>query len=488
MSTLPVAASRARRGEAFIDTARALPIAQEASLELPLGFPATAVPGRPVAVILHAFHVAMLPEIAAYLQNIPFPADLFISTDAETKRPAVEQAFAGWTSGTMTLHITPNRGRDIGPKLVGFAAVHDRYEYVLHLHTKQSVHDDRLVGWRGYLLQTLLGSPETVHGVFAAFAQSPRLGLLAPQHIELLRPWIRWSENHAEAEALAARMGFPLPPDAPLDFPSGSMFWARTAALRPLLDLKLGFDDFPAEHGQTDGTLAHAIERLYFLVCEQAGYDWIKITARGQLHDRSGTVAVSDPQDLARFLSRRPLRLSAMRDVVQPTIEVVAPSPRKPRRVLHPLWARALGDPAPVPPGEVATVPLKGQSRNEALQAGFATGAALVLLLDGPVLLHPGCTAALARMARAHGAAAVIEAACVPNLHPNPVDPDTLAIDWAGGPTLALTRTAFEATGGYDEQLTGAAADQDLSRRARAQGCAVLHCARALFYPLGRPS
>src|SRR4051794_24828825 len=109
-------------------------------------------------------------------------------------------------------------------------------------------------------------------------------------------------------------MGFPLPQAAPLDFPSGSMFWARSAALRPLLDLHLSFDDFPAEAGQTDGTLAHAIERLYFLVCEQAGFDWLKITARGGLHEQSGVTAVSGPQDLDRFLARHRLRLTTLRN------------------------------------------------------------------------------------------------------------------------------------------------------------------------------
>ena len=512
------AGSRSRRGERFIGAPPLFPLEQEACLELPLGYVPAATPPSSVAVVLHAYHLDLLPEIKAYLGHIPFPADVFISTDTDAKRAAVSACFAGWPGGSLAIEVTPNRGRDVAPKLVGFAAVHDRYEYVLHMHTKQSLHDERLAGWRGYLFDTLLGSPEVVRGIFAAFAQAPGLGLLAPQHIDELRPWVRWAENHAQAQALAARMGFPLPFEAPLDFPSGSMFWARTAALRPLLDLHLGFDDFPEELGQTDGTLAHAIERLYFLVCEQAGFGWMKVTAKGQLHDEGGVVAVTSDEDLARFLRRSQVRLASLRDTMGPRKEawVITSPPPKPRRALHVLWRHALGEALAIPPGLRTVIVLRGQaagaaalvqdagsalrglpsggtghviadsrlSRNGALSAGFATGADLVLLLDRPGVLHPGSVAALLAMSQAHQGGALIEAACLPELRSKPVDPHDLTVAWAGGPAIALTRTAFETTGGFDDRLAGQAAELDLSWRARALGLPVLRCPRSLFYPL----
>lgn len=519
MPDLPQAGVRSRRGERFIGAAPLFPVEQEACLELPLGYTPAALPAPHVAIVLHAYHLDLLPEIRAYLDHIPFPADLFVSTDSDSKRAVVATCFAGWPSGSVTIKVTPNRGRDVAPKLVGFAAVHDQYEFVLHIHTKQSLHDDRLAGWRGYLFDTLLGSPDVVRGIFAAFAQAPDLGMLAPQHVDALRPWIRWADNHTQAEALAARMGFFLRFEAPLDFPSGSMFWARTAALRPLLDLHLKADDFPEEVGQTDGTLAHAIERLLFLVCEQAGFGWMKVTAKGQLHDASGVVSVSSAEELRRFLAQNQIRLAALRDTVRPNKEawVITSPPPKPRRVLHVLWRHALGETFPVPPDLRTVIVLRGQgasspallrdasvalrnlpsngtghvitnallSRNGALSAGFASGADLVLLLDRPGVLHPRSVAALIRMTQAHQGEALIEAACVPDLRSKRVDPDNLAVAWAGNPGIALTRKAFEMTSGFDERLAGHAAELDLSWRARALGLPVLRCPRCLFYPVG---
>ncbi len=62
----------------------------------------------------------------------------------------------------------------------------------------------------------------------------------------------------------------PLPPF--FDFPIGTMFWARTSALGPLLALGLDWNDYPAEPVPVDGTILHAIERLLPFAARHAGY------------------------------------------------------------------------------------------------------------------------------------------------------------------------------------------------------------------------
>ena len=73
------------------------------------------------------------------------------------------------------------------------------------------------------------------------------------------------------AETIAKKMGINTLPDD-LDFPVGTMFWARTEALRPLTDLGLTDADYPAEPLPVDGTILHALERLLPIITEHSKF------------------------------------------------------------------------------------------------------------------------------------------------------------------------------------------------------------------------
>ena len=48
-------------------------------------------------------------------------------------------------------------------------------------------------------------------------------------------------------------------------FFAGTMFAARSVALEPAMSLAISPDQFEPETGQVDGTLAHALERIFTL-------------------------------------------------------------------------------------------------------------------------------------------------------------------------------------------------------------------------------
>ncbi len=263
-----------------------------------------------VAVICHMFFDEMAEEFKSYLSNIPFQFDLCITTNTNEKKQNIESAFKGWKRGKVEVRLSENRGRDIAPKLITCADVYGKHEYVLHIHSKHSPHGAHLAGWRKYLLETLIGSPEIVLSVFEVFRNLPNIGMIAPQHLEGVRPAIGWGVNYKNAETFSRRLAMKLDMDGDIDFPSGSMFWARSAALMPILSIGLSFDDFPMEAGQRDGTLAHVIERLYFQICESAGYDWIKVAKPDLLRDTSQrAIDVKNPGELSSFFATHRVRL-----------------------------------------------------------------------------------------------------------------------------------------------------------------------------------
>lgn len=290
------------------------PAESDFSVAVPFDYQPRAVSPR-IAVICHIFYPALAQEMLYYCRHLPASADLLITTDTDEKRRTIAEVFAAWAGGAVEVRVTPNRGRDIAPKLIAYADRYDKYELVLHLHSKVSDHAAFLTTWRSFLFENLAGSPAVVASILDAFDRLPDLGMVASQHYESIRRWIGWNNNYAQAQALAKRMGIALSPTRALDFPSGSMFWVRPAALKPLLDLQLSFEDFPEEGAQVDETPAHAIERLYFYVCERAGFSWLKVAQPALFMDSSRILTMSNPEALSRFVGERSVMLSGPADI-----------------------------------------------------------------------------------------------------------------------------------------------------------------------------
>lgn len=262
-----------------------------------------AAPARGIAVVCHLFYAELATEHRALLGRIPFPADLFFSTDTEAKRTLIAEAFSDWPNGRVEVRLSPNRGRDVLPKLVTFADIYAGYELVLFLHGKKSLTFGGGDDWRTLLHETLVGSPDVVRSIVTLFDRFPDIGIVAPQHYEAIRGFIHWDENFRYAQPLARRMGVRLSRREPIDFAAGSMFWARTAALRPLLDLNLTPDDFPPESGQVRRTIQHAIERLVFVAADRAGYGWVKIAAPACYPADDPITTIASPAALNAFVA-----------------------------------------------------------------------------------------------------------------------------------------------------------------------------------------
>ncbi|MBY0560866.1 MAG: rhamnan synthesis F family protein [Hyphomicrobium sp.] len=231
-----------------------------------------------VAVVCHLYYDDLAEEIGTRLAVIPTKFDLLVSTDTAEKKSRIEAALSSSTASNVVVREFPNVGRDIAPKLMAFNDKLNQYDVVLFIHGKKSVFSSTLTDWRQYIFDALIGTRDRTQSILSSFQDIPELGMIAPEHFGPVKG-VGWRDNLKIADGLCTKLLGDKYAFNYLDFPSGSMFWCRPAALKPLLNLDLSLKEFPAEQGQIDGTLAHAIERFFFASCELAGLRWLKTTA-----------------------------------------------------------------------------------------------------------------------------------------------------------------------------------------------------------------
>jgi FMN phosphatase YigB (HAD superfamily)/glycosyltransferase involved in cell wall biosynthesis len=237
--------------------------------------PLDTTPAGRIAVHAHIFYADLVPEFADFLGHMPFAFDLFVSVPSEEVRKACEILLAPIPKlGRLKAVVVPNRGRDVAPMFCTFGEELRTYDYLAHIHSKKSLYNDGATqGWREYLLDQLFGSPVHIRKIFALLSEQTQIGFVYPQNYSKLPYWANtWLSNKPMARAWCQRLGIDDMPNGYFNYPAGSMFWARTQALKPLFDAGLTLENFPIESGQKDATFAHCLERLFSLIANRSGY------------------------------------------------------------------------------------------------------------------------------------------------------------------------------------------------------------------------
>ena len=222
------------------------------------------------AVFLHLFYPDMWDELREYLDNLDGDFDFFISIPDSVQIDT--QQFLDYHQDTY-IYRCKNHGRDVAPFLRMYnAAVQHQYQQALKLHTKKSKHRQDGDKWRYDLYTKLMGTPELVQMILDRFKMDSLrvLGIIAPEgHIVSSQYYLASNKERIEKLARLANLHY-FGDD--FIFVAGSMFWFRMGSLFPLSLMNLQDDDFEPEAGQVDGTLAHAVERMFGMLMLKAGY------------------------------------------------------------------------------------------------------------------------------------------------------------------------------------------------------------------------
>lgn len=228
-------------------------------------------PPAKVAVCVHLFYPDLWSILRQALDNIPEPWDLWISVPVYACTPSL--AAIAMEHPQVQFLPCPNRGRDVMPFLrLLEMGVFDRYDAVCKLHTKRSPHIQDGNRWLEQVLHALLGDAREVAATLQQF-RSNRLGLVGPQALLIdSKHRAHQGGNRALLQRLVDQASLPKTAmESP--FFAGTMFWFKPAALSGLRAINLREENFPTEMAQTDGTLAHALERLIWPLVKQAGFE-----------------------------------------------------------------------------------------------------------------------------------------------------------------------------------------------------------------------
>jgi predicted HAD superfamily hydrolase len=250
------------------------------------------LPDHFLAIQLHLYYEDLLDEFAAALSNIPVRFDLYISIrdrgadNSKHQSEITEKCRTIPNLNQIFVRPTENRGRDIAPMYVLFGKELETYRYVLHLHSKKSLYTGKeQEDWRQFSVKTLIGSKEAAGRLLRLMENHPEIGLAYPERYEgMAAEAYGWLSDEKKGKEFLESLGIPFSGGIFL-YPAGSFFLVRNAAIRQIWGRHLTYEDFDEEEGQTDGTLAHVLERAISKISRFNGFhDAILSDERKEVH------------------------------------------------------------------------------------------------------------------------------------------------------------------------------------------------------------
>ncbi len=251
----------ARLGHAWLEATRQAlqPLAQDT------------MPARPCAII-HATCTEAFASLLAALKAVCLQWRVVVTTTRE-QRERID-AIAIQSGLNIETHIALPQGRDILPFLeVAERLLDEGEQVVLKLRAESSSGDKKDRQALPLMIKELL-APQSAQRVFEAFQSNPRLGLVAPEGCIKSLPSLGEREA-GRLHPLSVRMGLVVTDNTQIRVITGSIFWVRLQALRPVLDSHLPRSLFEVDAAGRNSSSADALESLICLASGQAGYQCI---------------------------------------------------------------------------------------------------------------------------------------------------------------------------------------------------------------------
>lgn len=277
-----------------------------------------------LCVHVHCYYPELISEAIAGFRNLPAASTIVITTTSEADGEFIKNCLTKFgVRQRAFVRVVANRGRDIAPFLIGCRDIWDKFDIVLHLHTKKSTHVYWGDDWRRYLFDQTLGSKQLIDSILAAFRTNPNLGCLYPRNYYRIREFVEVENNKSNITNYLKSVGLEGDTTIQADYPAGSMAWYRTASLSRLFDQEITLEHFEEENHQVDLTFAHALERILPITVRKSGFQVRNYSTRFRqklipvdgVPSRQGTEAISASdwlRDSPRIARRAPVRYKSL--------------------------------------------------------------------------------------------------------------------------------------------------------------------------------
>ena len=233
---------------------------------------------RKVAIVINLYYRDTAEEYIDYIDRIPDIFDVYLFTSNDELLIWLEKRFGAQYH--VRVKKKENRGRDVSALLVAFKPYIDRYTYLCFLLDKKEKQvylkrDMKL--WNDNLWGNMLFSEPYIWNVIHLLEEE-NYGILMPpapvgEYIDSMYGDV-WNRDYENVVDLAEKLNINFEIDREnLEMVSiSTVFWCRVDAMRKLFKYGWEYTSFCDEPMPNDGTISHAIERIFGFVAADAGY------------------------------------------------------------------------------------------------------------------------------------------------------------------------------------------------------------------------
>lgn len=232
-----------------------------------------------IALIFFVYFEDLVEECLRYIRHMPKDSAIYIVSSKKQLLEEYKKRMQLDQFNIKDFRLQPNRGRCEAAFFTTCKDVWSEQELICLAHDKKTPSAiNRLVGpeFMNHCLFNLLPSAIYIENVLTVFKENPYIGLLEPPPPFFgawkTLPLDLWGQNKKKAEFFMEKTKLPYIFDPYPIAPFGGMMWVRSQAFKSLLRLNLKTEDYPKEPLPPDGSILHALERLYPTIAQQNGF------------------------------------------------------------------------------------------------------------------------------------------------------------------------------------------------------------------------